>query len=507
MNILFKDDIRRVESSAADGGFSYERMMENAGSAAAGVICEKYAVEGKTVAVLAGGGNNGGDGFVVARKLYDAGAKVSVILMCGLPKTETAHNTLVKLSEYPIAILNSYDDNAEEIIKDSNFIVDAVFGIGFSGKIDESVARFFKIANSAGATRIALDLPSGCECDSGATDENAFCAEMTVTFIAVKPCHTLYPSSEMCGKTVLVGIGIPRRIITECDSGVEIITPELVSGALPKLPKNAHKGSCGRVAQLCGSYGMAGAAVLSATAAQKSGCGLVNCILPSSIYEIVAANVIEAVYTVVPENDVKNNVAAAVAIAESGLKNADSVLIGCGLGVNEYSAALVKTLLPRLVGTAVIDADGINILAENINILSECKADVVITPHPAEMARLIGCDTAAVQKNRYAVARAVAQRTGAVVVLKGANTVVASPKGKLFVCMNGNAGMATAGSGDVLAGIISALAASGMKSEYAALCGVYIHAVAGDFAAQELSMRSVTARDIADNIYKAFKEL
>lgn len=506
MKVLYKDDIRAVEAAARATGFTEERMMENAGSAAAKVICEKFQVKSKRVSILAGNGNNGGDGFVVARKLYEEGADVSVILLCGMPKTETAHKALIRLSEQPIRMYNIGDDEVGNLIKNADIVVDAVFGIGFHGELQEQIASIFDFVSLQNAAKIALDLPSGCECDRGAAAKSAFNADVTISFIAVKPCHVLYPAQDNCGKLVRVGIGLNSEHMANVKSDVELIDSAFVERCLPKMKKSSHKGNCGKVTQLCGSFGMAGAAILSARAAQHSGAGLVRSVIPKSIYPIVAQSVPEAVFTVCNESPSGTLDRDCLDTVIRHIAESDSVLIGCGLGNTKDSEQLLLNLLPLIKTPLIIDADGINIVANNINILKECNAPMILTPHPAEMARLIGKDTAYVQANRFGVAKAVAVQTGTVVVLKGANSVVAAPNGKLFVCMHGNPGMATAGSGDVLAGIISSLVAEGVPFERAAICGVHIHACAGDIGAAESSMHSLTAGDIINSLGKVFSD-
>ncbi len=506
MNVLFAKDIREIESNAITGGFSGLRMMENAGAAATNVIVDKYEVKGKSVVVVAGNGNNGGDGFVVARKLYDAGADVCIILVAGMPNTESAKETLSKLSTYPIRVYGIDDSDAPVKINNADFLVDAIFGIGFHGQINEDVAMIIERFNRSNAVKIALDLPSGCECDTGAVSNACVNADITITFIAVKPCHVLYPASDYCGKLVRVGIGISPKIMNSVTSNITIIENGLVKSLLPKRKKNFHKGQCGTAVQLCGSYGMAGAAILSAKAALRSGAGLVKAILPKSIYPIAAAKLLEAVY--IPCDDTADGTVGIDSLREiaEALASADSLLIGCGLSDCKSTADLVSTLIPNLRTPIVLDADGINIVSKNIDILLKSEAPMVLTPHPAEMARLMRTTADEVQRNRFKVAHAFSTRFNKVLVLKGANTIVALPNGELYVCMAGNPGMAVGGSGDVLAGIINSLLAQGMSPQDAAVCGVQIHAFAGDMAASKMSIHSMLPTDIIDTLPSLFKE-
>ncbi len=507
MKLFFSNNIRDVENKAELSGFSTARMMENAGSTAANVIIEKFAVKDANFVIIAGSGNNGGDGFVTARKLYDAGAKVSVVLACGMPTTSNAKEALTKLSNLAIRILNANDDEVSALMQDANYIIDAIYGIGFHGAIEGNAYSLVDTANKLNATRIALDIPSGCECDSGKIGNICFDADITISFIGVKPCHVLYPASDFCGKLVMVGIGIPKELLQNIDSNISIIEDDMVKKVIPRYRKNFHKGSMGTALLVCGSYGMAGAAVLSAKTALSSGVGITKVALPNSIYNIAASSFLEAVYIPCPTNenggfgiDAYNKIASVEASAKTQL-------IGCGCGNSPEFFALAQKMIENANIPTVIDADGINALSQNIDILLKSKAPIVITPHPAEMARLLNISAADVQANRFAVASGFAKKFKVTVVLKGANTIVALKDGSMFVCMHGNPGMATAGSGDVLSGIIVSLIAQGLQPEIAAICGVNIHAAAGDIAASNLSMHSLLASDIIDSLPMLFKKL
>ena len=507
MKLFYSSNIRSVESEAENSGFSTLRMMENAGSAAANVILEKYKVKDASVVIIAGNGNNGGDGFVCARKLYEAGANVSVVLACGMPKTSNSSETLSKLSKLPIRIYNSSDFESKTVIKYADYIIDAIFGIGFRGNLEGDVLELVSTANEGVATKIALDLPSGCECDTGSVGNACFCADVTISFIGVKPCHVLYPSSDYCGKLVMVGIGIPKEILDNVVSNVAIIEDAKVKQALPILKKSAHKGSRGTAFLICGSYGMAGAAILSAKAALRSGTGLVKLALPQSIYSIAASSLLEAVYLPCQASESGGIGLESISVLLNNAEKSNALLLGCGCGNTKDFSELVEQLVPNVNVPIVIDADGINAIANNISILLKSKAPIVLTPHPAEMARLLKVDTEYVQTHRFELSRAFAQKFGVTLVLKGSNTVVALKDGSVLVCMHGNPGMATGGSGDVLAGVIVSLIAQGLQPELAAVCGVNIHSAAGDIAANNLSMHSMLASDIIESLPQLFKKL
>ena len=497
MFVFSKSDIKKIEELSAKDGFTYERMMENAAAAAFSVITGNYTVKDKKAVIIVGNGNNGGDGFVLAEKLFSAGADVTVILACGMPNTETAKYAIGKITDLSVAVISITDFESKIAVKSADFIIDAVFGIGFHGELAPEIQSLFKLSNETDATHISLDLPSGACCDDGKISENTFFADLTISFIAVKPCHILYPASDYVGKLVNVGIGIKKSVMDAVSSDIEIITDRRVSALIPKRRKNSHKGIYGTTSLLCGSYGMSGAAILSGKAAMRTGVGLVKLILPESIYPICATALPEAV-TVFRDNS--------ITVADT-INNSSACLIGPGIGTDTSIEKTVKSVLPQITVPTVLDADGINIISENIDILTKCKTDVILTPHPKEMARLLKSDVRFVMNNRLYCASQFAKKLGVTVVLKGANTLVAAPNGKIFVSMNGNPGMATAGSGDVLAGIITAFCAMGLSPVAAAVCGVHIHGLSGDIGAEKITEQSLIASDIIDNLGEAFRTI
>ncbi len=502
MFIFYKEQIKTIEANAENSGFSSSRMMENAGSAAAKIIEEKLDISSKKIVIVAGKGNNGGDGFVVARKFFEAGRDVTIVLADGVSATASAQEMLSKLTHYPIRIYEPSDLEVSSLLKSADIIIDAIFGIGFSGEIAPSIAGLIYEMNHSSAFRIALDLPSGAECDTGRVSSVCFNADITISFIAIKPCHLLYPSADYCGKLIKAGIGLPAQIVNSVSSNNIIIEETFVKSKLPKRAKNSHKGSYGTALFLCGSYGMSGAAYFSAKAALRSGLGLSKIMLPESIYPIVASYLPESVYLPYGEE-----AKSAIVALENNSQKVDCIVAGCGLGRSQLSQKLVNNLLESNKIPLVLDADGINIASQNIELLLNSKAQMVLTPHPAEMARLMNTTTDYIQNNRFKAARVFARESGKIVILKGSNSVIGLPDGRLYVCTKGNPGMATGGSGDVLAGIVGSLIAQGFSPEDAAICGTWFHAAAGDIAAMENSMIAMLPSDIIDSIPLLFKEL
>ena len=482
MKILTTDLIRRSEESAvASGAFSLRDLMFRAGKAAAEKIMQKYDCKGKKITVVCGRGNNGGDGCVIAGILAENGAEVTVATPFGAPATENAAYYYGKLQ---------FVTKADSFTPNADIIVDAIFGIGFNRAPDEKTAEIIRKMNSADCVRIADDIPSGVQADSGRVLGPAVNADLTVTFIALKPCFVLPFGSDYCGEVVVADIGAPP-------AGHIFLTTE--KPLFKKRRHNSHKGTFGTGLMLCGSYGMAGAAVLAARAALRSGIGIVKAALCENIYYPFTVSVPEAVCVPVKPNPRGTLCPENLDLPEL-LKGCSAALIGCGMGNNEDTARLVKELIKISEIPLVIDADGINALKGSIDIIEKSKAPIVLTPHPGEMARLCSLTVGEVEENRAQIAKDFAVRHGCVLVLKGANTIVAAPNGEVYFNMTGNPGMSTGGSGDALAGITLSLLAQGFSAEYAAKAAVYLHGEAGDRAAARLGERGMLPSDLIEEL-------
>lgn len=481
MKVLKKAQIRAAEENAVlNGIFSYTALMKNAGCAAADIICQHYNVQNKRVTVVCGCGNNGGDGLVVASQLSAEGAIVTVCLPLGDVKTDTARQM------YPLPPDVKFSSVVEY---NCDIMIDALFGIGLDRALEGAAADTIDKMNLCDAKKIALDLPSGVFCDGGVAGR-AFRADLTVTFIALKPCHLLPPSSEYCGETVVADIGAP---ISEYEY---LTTKPPVKQA---RPKNSHKGTFGTALLICGSYGMCGAEILAARAALRSGVGILKAVVCDKNYTAFTSSVPEAV-TIPVGTAMSGAPAIDDKTLETALSSSSALLIGCGLGRSAESVKLVKRVLSLVNIPTVIDADGINALGGDINIIGKIKAPVIITPHPAEMARLCSVDTADIERNRVKYASALATEKGCVVVLKGANTVIAAPDGRVFFNTTGNAGMATGGSGDVLSGMLVAQLATGSTALRAATDCVWLHGHAADLATEHISEEALLPSDIIEEL-------
>ncbi|MGN0450996.1 MAG: NAD(P)H-hydrate dehydratase [Acutalibacteraceae bacterium] len=482
MKILTTDLIKESEESAVQSGaFSFRELMYRAGKSAAEIIMQKYDCRGKNIAVVCGRGNNGGDGCVIAGILAENGAKVTVSTPFGTPVTENAAYYYNELK---------YVTKTDIFIPKADIIIDAIFGIGLNRAPDEKTAEIINAINGTDAARISVDIPSGVQADSGKVLGSAVNADLTVTFIALKPCFVLPYGSDYCGEVVVADIGAPPV-------NYSYLTTE--KPVFKKRRHNSHKGTFGTAVMFCGSYGMAGAAILASKAALRSGMGILKAVLCEDIYLPFTVSVPEAVCLPVKPNESGTLCPESLDIPAI-LKGCSAALIGCGLGNNSDTAKIVRKLCEISEIPLVIDADGINALRYSIDIIKKSKAPIILTPHPGEMARLCSLTVSEVEENRVEIARDFAVKHGCVLVLKGADTIIAEPTGELYFNLTGNPGMSTGGSGDTLAGIILSLLAQGFSSGEAARAAVYLHGEAGDKAAAKRGERAMLPSDLIEEL-------
>lgn len=505
MNVYTSSDIKLLENATVESGTTMEQLMDKAGSAVAAFIFRQWEVKGKRVAIVCGKGNNGGDGFVCAGILKRRGAEVSVILAMGNPSTELARNAYNSMPE-GIDIINWESDmfRCESILDNADFVVDAVFGFGFRGKIEGSLGKLMERAGSSKGVRIAVDLPSGAECDTGKVAGACFTADYTVTFTGMKPACVLYPAVDYCGMNVIAPVGIDKSALETYPSTFSVIKEKYAASLLPKKDPQGNKGSFGRLLMICGSYGMIGASVMAARAALRSGVGLLNMAVTKDIYPIIAPMVPEAIFTVMDFTDEVSCNESGEALF-SALKAATACLIGCGLG--KEASRYVSTVLKFASCPVILDADALNYAAKDPEELAGKSYPVIVTPHPGEMARLTGKTVHIVQQDRFNTAKNFASEYGVYTVLKGAGTLIASPDGEIKINTTGNAGMAKGGSGDVLAGIIASLAAQGMEPMDACSLGVYVHGKAGDYCAEKLSKTAMLPTDLIEELPSVYLKL
>lgn len=479
MDVLTKDLIKISEERAVQSGtFSFLELMKKAGDTAYKIICENIETKRKRIAVVCGSGNNGGDGFVIAGNFASEGADVTVITPLGEPQTDSA--------KYYYSLLSGVK-KSETLEEKYDVIIDAIFGIGLCRELSQEILALVDKINAQNAVRVAIDIPSGIECDSGRVLGGCVNADLTVTFIALKPCFMLPPANDFTGKVVVADIGVKPA---------EFKYKTIEKPNLKPRPKNSHKGTFGTATMFCGSYGMAGAAILSARACLRSGVGIAKCVIPKSIYKILTCAVPEAV-CVIAKQTLKGTFRGNIDL-QKPLEKATAVLIGCGIGNCKATKRLVKNLLLKTKVPTVVDADGINALVPNINILKKTNAPIILTPHPAEMSRLLGISVREIEENRVKIATDFAREYNCFVVLKGANTIIASPEGQVFFNTCGNSGMATGGSGDVLAGIIVSYLAQGLDVLDAVKTAVYLHSATADKVAKIKGESALLPSDIIE---------
>ncbi|MDF9408017.1 MAG: Bifunctional NAD(P)H-hydrate repair enzyme Nnr [Pelotomaculum sp. PtaB.Bin013] len=481
-------------------------LMENAGRQVVEVIRKVLGnVRGKVITVFVGKGNNGGDGFVIARHLLNMGAEVKVLAIAELDEitgdAATNLNIWRKMGQKVYSLQHGDGINIVRLVlMNTDLIVDAIYGTGFRGKMVEKTGRIVEVLNGSGKPIVAVDIPSGLEADTGKASGPCIQAAHTVTFALPKLGLILEPGADYAGELHVVDISIPAVLIEKEAPQRYLITGEMIKEWLSPRPSDAHKGNFGRVLVVAGSRGMTGAACLVGEAALRAGAGLVTVAVPESLHDIMESKLTEVMTVPLPDTGKGHLSRGARQNILSLLDNADVLALGPGLSTVPEVVAMVRELLPSVRIPCVIDADGLNALAGEVEILRKIQAPVVITPHPGEMARLMDVTTREIQEDRLSIAGKAATIWNVVALLKGARTVVAAPDGAIYINPTGNPGMATGGSGDVLTGVVAALIAQGLNPAQAASAGAYVHGLAGDMGARIKGMIGLTAGDILFNL-------
>jgi len=505
MKVVTADEMRQIDRAADGLGVKTEFLMENAGRAVAEET-KRYVggVIGKQILVVVGPGNNGGDGLVAARYLADWGAEVCLYL-CSKRKAEDINLALTQ--ERGIYTVKAEEDKDSRVLAQwlasCDVVVDAVFGTGKSRVIDGLYKQVLSEVRDAGKRRgemsvVAIDIPSGLDADTGAVDVSCPLADVTVTLGYPKPGLYNFPGADKVGEVIIADIGIPSHLSDNIPT--ELITEDWVKTILPLRPRGANKGTFGKVLVIAGSINYIGAAYLACMGAARVGVGLVTLATARSLQPVLAAKLTEVTYLPLPEAEDGVISSKAVSVVIESLEGYDVVLVGCGLGQRQPVMDFIKGALFNLPNAGspalVLDADALNILASVPNWWKKLSQDAILTPHPGEMARLSGLSLEEVQRNRLEVARKMAIDWGKVVVLKGAYTVVASPDGSAKISQLANAGLASAGTGDVLTGVIAGLVAQDVSLFDAAACGVHLHGQAGEVVKRELGDAGMLAGDI-----------
>lgn len=487
-------------------------LMENAGLSVVNVI-EKYFRKSGTskVSIFVGKGNNGGDGLVIARHLKNKGYDVKIYLLSSSDKFQG--DALINLQ-----IVQNMGLNIETILSEidleyhkaevanSDLIIDAIFGTGLAGPIKGVSAKVVNFLNNTGLPIIAVDLPSGLDADTGKVEGECIKADVTVTMGLPKRGLLLYPGANFVGKIEIADIGIPSTVIELQDIKVNLLSTDNV-GRLPKRPSDSHKGNFGRVLVLGGSIGLTGASAMASESALRSGAGLVTLGIPKSLNPIMEVKLTEVMTLPLPETEEQTFSKKSYDNIMKIVNNFDVVVIGPGMSRNPETSSLIRELCKSINKPKVIDADGLNAISDDKSILKYIDNNTIFTPHPGEMARLIGGTISDVQSDRINVAQKFAINNNVILVLKGVPTVIAEPSGEVYLNITGNPGLASGGTGDVLTGIIAGFIAQGLALKSAAILGVYIHGFAGDLAKKELGEAGMVAGDVIRYIPKAIKYL
>lgn len=507
MQIVTPLQMKEIERISDKNGVSYSQLMDNAGFQLAEKIKDISENHGKKIFFLCGNGNNAGDCFVAIWHLMEYGFNISAGLLCGNPKSELAIKNYNIISE-KIKFYTGSDDIKKQI-DNADIICDGVFGTGFHGDLDGGVKEIFRYANEKNdKIRIAVDVPSGGNCLTGAVSDGIFNAHFTITFAFAKFGMMQYPLHDYCGEIIEVNIGVEEDVVRQAvDIPVYVTDNQFISERLKPRKNNCHKGNFGRLLNICGSTRMSGACMMAGKSALRCGVGILVTASSEKCTDRIALYIPEGM-TIPLKSDNDGFILCDenydMIIGE--ISKSSAVLIGCGLGVTDNTKMLVRKIIENADCPIIIDADGINCIADCIEIIKRAKHMPVLTPHPAEMARMMHCTTAQVQADRYNSAVSFAKEYNCIVALKGAGTVIASPD-TVYVNMTGNSGMSRGGSGDVLAGMTASFYAQGFNALDSAVMAVYLHGMAGDMARDKFSECAMLPTDMIDLLGDVFKNL
>ncbi|AZR71976.1 bifunctional ADP-dependent (S)-NAD(P)H-hydrate dehydratase/NAD(P)H-hydrate epimerase [Anoxybacter fermentans] len=510
MRIVTGEEMRKLDRITIEKvGIPGVVLMEQAGCGAAQEISSRIGAS-DSVLIIAGKGNNGGDGFVIHRWLSHWGYNCTTLLL-------TSREQISGDARINLEILYHLNEDVREVKNEAelqefwngigkyDLIVDAILGTGLKGEVRGLSRRVIEMINESELPVMAVDIPSGLDSVRGVPLGVAVEADFTVTFGLPKLGLLLYPGKYYTGDLVVQDIGIPDRVVKEAGIYRFLMDDELCRKMLPLRSEEGHKGTFGRVLVLAGSVGMTGAAALTGEAALRSGAGLVTLGIPKSLNPIMEVKLTEVMTYPLPEENGRLSREGIPEIQEL-MKKVDVVAVGPGLGQSEDLVKILEVILKECDKPLVIDADGLNNLKSLLHLLKERQKMTVLTPHPGEMARLTGLKLSEIQTDRVGVAERFAREYGVVLVLKGVSTITAFPDGQIYLNSTGNEGMGTGGSGDVLTGILSGFLAQ-QKDEISIPAGVYVHGLAGDIAADRGNSRSLIAGDLLRGLALAFQKL
>ncbi len=502
MYIVTASEMQQMDKSTIDFGLPGRVLMENAGCGAAQILLERFCANSiKKVGILAGRGNNGGDGFVIARRLAQKGIDVNVYLLAkaSLVKGDALENLKLlyplEIPVFEITERKSFIAN-QIIMRDRDIWVDAIFGTGLKSNIDGNIKDVISFINSLEKPVFAVDISSGIDSDTGQIHGECIRADVTATFGYAKIGHYIYPGAEYSGEIEIVDIGIPNIIADKIAPKQSLLKHERICSILKPRRKDAHKGSTGHVLVIGGSPGKTGAAAMTALAAMRAGAGLVTLGVPKSLHNVIESSTLEVMSCPLVENSEGFLSESSFDAVMHNVTGKKCLAIGPGIGTDPSTKKLIIRLLCEIELPVVLDADGLNLLAGETNELKKLKSPAVLTPHPGEMSRLTGKTVLQIQNNRVACAREFAAEYNVHLVLKGAGTVIAHPDGSVFINSTGNSGMASGGMGDILTGIIAGFIAQNYSAEDAVKLGVYLHGAAGDDLSESMGPFGFLASDM-----------
>ena len=526
MKVVTAAEMRQIDQDTIEYiGIPGIVLMETAGSAIVRAIQRHYPTC-KRIGIFAGKGNNGGDGIVIARQLAHIGYGVHLFLVSppesftgeAAVNLQIAKNLGLRIEEILTDAALGYDFFAKRStslnrIANSELLVDAIFGTGLRGEVREPIATIINILNNLPIPILSVDLPSGLDADTGNPLGTCVQADRTVTIGLPKRGLLVHPGAEFAGKLEVVDIGFPEQVVDAQNIKVHWTTAAAASEWVPLRPSASHKGTYGRVLVIAGATGMTGAAALASKAALRAGAGLVTLATPKHLNPILEGLLPEVMTLPLPETATGSlAVSATSAILEFAEKTKSALAIGPGLSQHPETVALVHQLIREnqekgLGLRMVIDADGLNALAQATELISLLGKDAVLTPHPGEMARLTNTSVPTLELDRISTAQQFAYEQGVTLVFKGAPTVTGTPDGNVWINSTGNPGMATGGMGDVLTGVIAGLIAQGVSSEKAGALGVYLHGLAGDIVSERLGTHGLIASDVLEAVPEAIFSL
>ncbi|MBI2354013.1 MAG: NAD(P)H-hydrate dehydratase [Deltaproteobacteria bacterium] len=513
MRIVAVQTMQELDQRAiAEFGVPGLTLMENAGRACVEeIVAESGPARGKRAVIIAGKGNNGGDGYVIARLLSQQGWAVKVCVLA--EAVQIGGDAAVNLGRLPpdLVVFCPQAGQIAAVLSDdlarADVIVDAMLGTGLNSDIAGVYREAALLVNAAGRPVLAVDIPSGIHGDTGRVMGEAVRASVTVTFAFAKPGHILYPGAEQTGRLVIADIGIPPQLM-ERAACHDFLDADEIRPLLRRRDRQAHKGHFGHCLIIAGSSGKSGAAALAANSAVRAGSGLVTLAVPRGLNPILEVKTTEAMTAALPDSGNGRLAENAFAAVERLLPGKDALAIGPGLGLAAGTAALVRTLLETVELPLVVDADGLNALAGDVGLLRRKRSvAMVLTPHPGEMARLLGVSVPEVEAERIPLARDFARNHGVYLVLKGARTIIAEPSGLTAINGSGNPGMASGGMGDVLTGIICSLLGQGYPPWDACRLGVFIHGYAADLVAGDKGEIGINATDVQEMLPYAYRKL